>query len=68
MKENESRRHSRTAATGLEIVPLFKITAAAPVLSTLSEFSRCVESELLFLDRNTPAVAELKHVAERDDC
>src|SRR3954463_11315167 len=28
----------------------FEIAAAAPVLSTLSKFSRCVESEILFLD------------------
>jgi hypothetical protein len=43
----------------------FEIGTAAPVLSTLVQVFPSVESEILFLGRNIPRVAELKHHAER---
>jgi hypothetical protein len=43
----------------------FEIATAAPVPSRLVQVFAGVESEMLFLERNTPRVAELKHQAER---
>ena len=43
----------------------FEIGTAAPALSTLVQVFRGVESEVLFLERNSTRVAELKHQAAR---
>jgi len=65
--KQKSRRHSRTAATGLKNYRFWNYCSPG-AFKTDRSFRRCGVWKCCSSERNITRVAELKHVTERDGC